>query len=137
MQTFRARRTTLVPLLGLAALTACESGSALMAPGEDCVSCHATLTVAGTVFFSATAAADGGLAGVVVTVVDGAGVETRLTSNDAGNFYTHARLTLPLRGASLALNGRTRAMDGGPGGACNSCHADPALDGGPGRLFVP
>ncbi len=123
--------------LAALALCACGEGSPLMSPGEDCVACHDTLTVAGTVFPSASSPADAGLAGVEVLVTDAAGAQVRLTSNDAGNFFTHARVTLPLRRAEVRRGGQVLVMDGGPGGACNGCHAPGGVAGAPGRLFAP
>jgi cytochrome c peroxidase len=128
------RLVTCGALLALA-LSGCEAGGPLMMPGENCMSCHSSLTVAGTVFSRPDDPADGGLAGVVVTVTDANGAQTVLTSNEAGNFYTHAALALPLARASVSVGGQVTSMNSPPGGACNSCHQ--GLDGGQGRLHAP
>jgi hypothetical protein len=122
----------LLSLLSLLALLACggtgaeqAQGAATMRPGEDCLSCHAGFTAAGTVYGSADAAAGDGVPGVTVTIV-GADADVVVTTNAAGNFHTTAPFGLPAS-VSLALGGTTRAM--GPTqltarahGGCASCH---------------
>jgi hypothetical protein len=89
-----------------------SSGSALMAPGQDCTRCH-PFTVAGTVFD----AAGNGVQGVDVVL---GGVT--LTSNAAGNFFTAGAVTLPAR-VELRRGGATvAAMPALAPGACNQCH---------------
>jgi hypothetical protein len=138
MQT-NALRPVLLALGALSILTqmGCEPGGPLMAPGEDCLSCHKHFTVAGTVFSGAGDATDGGLAGVVITITDATGAEVQLTSNDAGNFYTSAKMALPLARATVTRDGRVTAMSGAPSGACNGCHTAPPDGGAPGRLYAP
>ncbi|MHB8420959.1 MAG: hypothetical protein ACYDCL_23050 [Myxococcales bacterium] len=143
------------------------SGSPLMTPGVDCMTCHAATasisclsppcrasykpwTIAGTVYGDPAAPADAGVAGVEILVVDSAGKSLTLVSNAAGNFYTQEALTLPL--TSLMVQNQTHRMvmnlqdpilpqnpDGTEAiGSCNLCHAPPpAINSPPGRLFVP
>ncbi len=87
----------------------------LMAPGQDCLSCHKVggaasghpFTAAGTVF-----AGSSGASGVAVTV---GGVT--MTSNAAGNFYTTAAIAFP---AACRINGSEgESMQAG---GCNACN---------------
>lgn len=112
-----------------------SSEGPLMRPGENCMACHA-FTVAGTVYPSASSAAGSGISGVSVIVTDANGQDTTLTTNAAGNFYTSARLAVPLRAVRLVRSGVTTAMGGAPGGACSTCHAQPPSGGAPGRVFA-
>jgi hypothetical protein len=114
-------------------LTACggsdDDGNALMRPGENCLAggCHSAgsdkpFTVAGTVFATPGAAASAGLANVSVVVTDANGVNTTLTTNAVGNFYTGAAMAQPLASVYV-LRGTTRTeMGGAPTGDCASCH---------------
>jgi hypothetical protein len=126
-------RKTLFTLLMTALLAACgggdDDGNALMKPGEDCLAsgCHGTgsqrqFTVAGSVFPSAGAAASAGLANVAVVLKDAAGVETTLTTNAAGNFFSSVAMALPLTSVYLVRDGQRTDMRGTPLGACASCH---------------
>lgn len=131
-----------VVLSSLVLITGCGGGGdddsdegPLMRPGENCMACHA-FTVAGTVYPSASSAAGAGIAGVSVIVTDANGQETTLTTNTAGNFYTSARLAVPLRAVRLVRAGVTTAMGGAPGGACSTCHAQPPSGGAAGRVFA-
>jgi hypothetical protein len=118
----------------------------LMNPGVNCLTCHSTqgeaaeeaFSIAGTVFGDVNAKADGGVSGVTVLVTDGNGVEIALTSNAAGNFYTKASVTRPLRKAAVVRDGQKTEMSAvPPSGACNGCHAQPPAQGAPGRLYAP
>lgn len=101
-----------------------DEGNALMRPGENCVSCHANFSVAGTVYPSRTAAANTGLAGVTVVVVDANGQQVTMASNAAGNFYTTAVLAQPLQSTYVVRNGLRSDMGGQPSAGCASagCH---------------
>ena len=136
MHTTPYLRVVAGPLV-LLTLLACEPGGPQMAPGENCLSCHPNLTVAGTVFAHPDDAADGGLAGVIVTITDANGAEVQLSSNEAGNFYTHAKMALPLAKATVTRDGKVTAMSGAPSAACNGCHSGPPDGGAPGRLYAP
>lgn len=112
----------LLPLLAslvLAGAAGCGAGqggasdtAALMAPGQDCSSCHG-FTVSGTVFEASGKGAEG------VTVLAGG---LSLTTNAAGNFFTGAWVTFPAEvevraGASVA---KMRSL--APHGHCDGCH---------------
>jgi len=108
----------------------------LMAPGQNCQACHGTFTVSGTVFGSASADTGSGLAGISVILTDANQVDTTLTTNAAGNFFTGAPLALPLRKAAVVRNGQRTEMSAAPEGACNRCHTLPPTGGAPGRLYA-
>ena len=116
-----------------------------MAPGQNCMACHtpggpageASFTVAGTVFGSSTADTGSGLAGVSVIITDANGLDTLLTTNAAGNFFTRAALALPLKKAAVGINAQRTAMSAAPDGDCNRCHTQPAAGGAPGRIHAP
>jgi hypothetical protein len=114
------------------ALVGCEEGGPTMKPGEDCKGCHHDFTVAGTVYPTAQAQANEGLAGVTVTVVDSAQASLVLTSNEVGNFYSKAAVAWPAT-ITLALGTRTATMPGASSGACASCHSSAAQ----GRVYLP
>jgi len=128
--------------LGFLAAGCQQDHSPIMRPGEDCLGCHdgqqaARWYAAGTVFRSATAGADQGVEGVVVTLTDSTGRQISLTSNGAGNFYTAEALQGPIF-AKVGLNGRELMMPLANPGACNSCHTSPSPQGGaPGRIYAP
>lgn len=122
------------PVALLLALAACggsdaaksSSGSPLMQPGDDCLRCHDDFTAAGTVYASAGAAADTGLAGATVTIY-GAGIDNdvAVSTNAAGNFYTRQPITYPAT-VSVRHGGTTRGMTAAiasrRGCAADSCH---------------
>ncbi len=122
--------------------------STTMLPGRACLNCHTQggqagdadvrWTAAGTVFGSINAACNtGGIPGVTVDILDAAGkTQISLTTNAAGNFFTLAPLTFPLR-ARLSKNGKTQEMaELQVTGNCHSCHAQPPANTAPGRLFL-
>jgi hypothetical protein len=104
---------------------------------KNCLACHGSFRVAGTVFGSATADSGSGLAGVTVIITDANQVDTTLTTNAAGNFFTTAPLTLPLKKAVVQRNGTRTEMAGPPMGDCNRCHTLPAAGGASGRIHLP
>ena len=130
-------------VIGLVSGLACgghdddDKNNALMAPGQNCRSCHGSFTVAGTVFGSATADTGSGLAGITVIITDANQVDTTLTTNAAGNFFTQNALALPLKKAAVVRNGQRTEMNGVPEGACNRCHTQPPVAGAGGRIFAP
>lgn len=132
----------LVAVLGLLACLACgghdddDKNNALMAPGQNCQACHAPFTVAGTVFGTASADTGTGLAGISVILTDANQVDTTLTTNAAGNFFTSAALALPLKKTAVVRNGQRTEMGAAPEGACNRCHALPPTGGAPGRIYA-
>jgi hypothetical protein len=129
--------------LGLVSSLACgghdddDKNNELMAPGQNCLACHGSFRVAGTVFGSATADSGSGLVGVTVIITDANQVDATLTTNAAGNFYTAAALALPLKKAAVVRNGTRTEMAGPPAGDCNRCHTLPATGGASGRIHLP
>ena len=70
-------------------------------------------------------------------VSDDTGKVLTLLTNAAGNFYTAEPLKFPIH-VQAAAGGKRMAMSSVPSsGSCNSCHAQPALNDAPGRVFVP
>ena len=122
-----------------------DKNNELMAPGQNCMACHtpggsageASFSVAGTVFGSATADTGSGLAGVSVVITDANQVDTTLTTNAAGNFFSRAPLALPLKKAAVVRNGQRTEMSSAPDGACNHCHNQPPAGNAPGRIHAP
>ena len=109
-------------LMSMICLVACgEEDGPTMRPGENCKGCHGELTLAGTVFPSAQAEANEGIAGVTVSVLDSAQNTLTLTSNSAGNFYTDKPITWPAN-MTLTLGTRRATMSGAPSGDCATCH---------------
>jgi hypothetical protein len=120
----------------------------LMRPGWNCLAtgCHfpdgrappPDWGAGGTVFPSFDADPRDGVAGVSVLLVDARGVEVRLLTNSAGNFYTPEPLEGPID-VTLQKNGRTIKMPTpAPAGSCNFCHAYPPIpEGPPGRIHAP
>jgi hypothetical protein len=124
-------RAHLLALAGAVALAGCipEEGP-MMAPGEDCLSCHGgsggeedarAWTVAGTLR---------GSEGSRVTVIDTNGRAITMRANQAGNFYTAEGLALPLQ--TVMFDGRAvneTVMKNLAHGSCNRptgtspCHA--------------
>lgn len=143
--------SSILPMLCLAACFACgghdedDKNNELMAPGQNCLACHApgglaggaSFSVAGTVFGSATADTGSGLAGVSVIITDANSVDTILTTNAAGNFFTRTALALPLKKVAVQRSGTRTEMAGPPMGDCNRCHTQPPAGGAPGRIHAP
>jgi hypothetical protein len=135
------------------------SGSPVMNPGDDCLSCHVQgglasgrpWTLAGTVFPAVDASPDAGLAQAQILVTDANGKQLTLLSNAAGNFYTAEPLAdlvdIEIQKGDRRMIMQTSVVGGGAlqlVGSCNSCHlvsatpgATLGLNGAPGRLFVP
>ena len=120
----------------------------LMRPGWNCLAtgCHfpddrdtpPDWGAGGTVFERFDAPAHEGISDVAVTLRDARGVEVRLVTNAAGNFYTAEPLEGPID-VTLERDGRTIKMPTpAPAGSCNFCHAQPSIPGGPaGRIYAP
>ena len=112
-----------------------------MQAGNDCMQCHGVTaqpwTAAGTLYAAPDASADAGVEGAKIYLQDADGKTFTLTTNGAGNFYIAEQLKFPLH-AEAELGGKRMAMSAPlTSGACNSCHAQPAQNNAPGRLFVP
>jgi hypothetical protein len=102
-----------------------SSGSPLMRPGEDCLSCHHDFTAAGTVF-AGSAASGAGLAGATVRIY-GAAIDNdvAVSTNEAGNFYTTQALTYPATVSvtyGATTRGMTAALPSRAGCSAASCH---------------
>ncbi len=121
------RAAALAALLLAGAACIPENGP-LMAPGQDCLSCHdgdeaPGWTVAGT--FPGR--------GRSVTIADANGKTFTLRTNQVGNFYTAEPLAFPLR---VGVDGE--AMPGPVTyGGCNLCHANGGKGEAPGALMTP
>lgn len=137
-------------ILACAALLVAACGipenAPIMQPGQDCMSCHAAgtgtgapvWTIAGTLYAAPDASDHAGIEGGHVYITDAKGNSFTLTTNSAGNFYTAEALAFPLAKVQAEFGGTRMAMvSTPPTGSCNSCHAQPPLEGAPGRLFVP
>jgi hypothetical protein len=114
-----------------------------MRPGNACISCHERgggphFSAAGTVYKTAHEPVNCDGAPNIDVVLTGAdGVSVTLTTNSAGNFDTRASIALPFT-AKLVLGGNERQMATPQmTGDCNECHADPPLNGAPGRVMAP
>jgi cytochrome c553 len=116
-----------------------------MLPGRVCMDCHqkdgealTTFTAAGTVYGSPMGACnEPGLAGVLVEILDAEGdVQTSATTNEVGNFYTSAALTLPMR-VRLSKDDKTAVMTSTQAiAACATCHQSEPQAGAPGRVYL-
>lgn len=124
-----------------------DFGTGLMHPGGNCNACHATsegddvpepFTAAGTVHGARDDADDcGGVQGVTVRLRGFDGTVVELTTNAAGNFYTHDPIPTPYT-AEVELDGQVLEMGFQPSdGNCTSCHTQTGLGGAPGRVRVP
>ncbi len=127
-----------------------DEGSSRMNPGLACISCHQRegdgprFTAAGTLFPTFREpdlcnGADGTrtYAGAVVEIIDANDVSHTLSVNQAGNFSTQARLTMPIR-ARVHYQGEVREMfTPQNSGDCNSCHTVDGMNGAPGRVALP
>ena len=120
-------------------------GSALMHPGDACISCHSAgdgpgFSLAGTLYPTAHEPADcngSSAAGATIVVTDANGTAHTLTPNAAGNFYLSTAIKQPYS-AKLVYQGRTRVMaTKQTDGDCNSCHTESGTNGAPGRLMLP
>jgi len=116
---------------------------ALMNPGDNCLTCHdgrnreaPAYTVAGTVFDTPTSPATSGVSGATVIITDANQVETRLTTNAAGNFYTGKAIAAPFS-VAVERGGKRAAMASVPStGGCATCHANPPANSAPGRIYA-
>jgi hypothetical protein len=108
-----------------------------MSPGSNCMSCHdgsqaTKFTVAGTVYGSATAGATAGVAGATVVITDANFVDTTLTTNSVGNFFTAKTIATPFTVRVGTLMMGSALSQGG----CAACHTVPGLNAAPGRVFT-
>jgi len=123
-----------------------NTGSALMNPGEACITCHQAMrapqfSVAGTVYPTGhepdTCNGGPAAAGLSVVITTPSGSVLMLAVNSAGNFSYAGSLGVPYS-AEVTYQGRTRAMTARQtNGDCNSCHTQQGASGAPGRIVVP
>lgn len=135
------RLQTFVILLVALSVTGCkrrEDAGPTMMPGEDCIGCHLReprapkFSAAGTAYVDHQGTAPA--VGAEVTITDAKGVQVRLVTNSAGNFFTTEQLFPPVS-ARIALDGVVREMKTRPPhGSCNHCHRNPPREQAPGRI---
>lgn len=120
-----------------------EEEGPTMAPGEDCIACHARgegpdFTVAGTVMAAYDDMDDcTGVDGVTVRITGADDAVTELVTNASGNFYTSAAIATPYT-IELERDGATRAMGAAQSdGDCMSCHTAEGANAAPGRILAP
>jgi hypothetical protein len=134
-----------------AAASVCTSGmfasadalpSAVMKPGEKCITCHAddggpTLEAAGTVYETLHEPDDcHGIGDLEVLIVDADGKTEVLTTNAAGNFLRWTSFPKPYR-AMVVRGTRVREMQTAQTDTdCNGCHTESGA-GAPGRIQAP
>jgi hypothetical protein len=117
----------------------------LMMPGDNCLRCHNPISdtgappwsAGGTVFPATDAKTTDGVMGAVVEITDAQGKVVKLTTNEAGNFYTAEALEAPLRVALTHDGKRIEMPVDAPAGSCNACHSLPPVGGAPGRIHLP
>lgn len=115
-----------------------------MAPGGDCIGCHArsgegpAYTIAGTVMAASHDDTNCNGIDAVQVVITGAdnGVIT-LDTNGAGNFFTSQPIATPFK-AKVVRAGKEIAMVAAQSvGDCNTCHTAQGASGAPGRIVAP
>jgi mono/diheme cytochrome c family protein len=126
-----------------------DHGSAVMHPGDACISCHSvedgpTFAAAGTVFPTLHEPDDcdgANLSGLaVIDIIDSNGVETKIPVDTVGNFHAYAeQVTItPPFSAAVVQGSKKRAMtEHQTSGDCNSCHTVEGANGAPGRIMAP
>jgi hypothetical protein len=94
--------------------------------GQDCISCHqsvsgANWTVAGTVYKSGS-----GVSGVTIVITDANGQTIQLVSCDNGNFYTDQNVAFPVNVRASSCPADTSMVSTAAQGSCNAtgCHAN-------------
>ena len=118
----------------------------LMLPGRNCQSCHVPsgqaasyrFTISGTIFKSLSSPCNtGGVSGAKIEILDMSGrVQTTLTSNSAGNFYTSDPITFPVR-SRITKDGVSRDMISTTAiGSCAACHQKEPKFGTEGILYM-
>lgn len=116
-----------------------SSGSPLMKPGANCLSCHGgQFAAAGTVYSDLHQPDDcGGVDGVTVRITDASGKVHETTSNAAGNFYLTGGIPTPFH-VEVEQAGRISKMTASvTSGGCNGCHTMDGANGAPGRIVAP
>jgi hypothetical protein len=108
-----------------------------MLPGAECTGCHRFRT-AGTVFPTAHEPTGCyGASGATVLIIDSSGQMFTFTTNAAGNFYSSASPTPPLKIAVMAGGKMRQMITMAPRSNCNSCHTQSGANAAPGRIMLP
>ena len=94
--------------------------------GRNCLSCHPSFKLAGSVYNKALTSAYAGAKVKITSQANGAGtVLATLTSDNTGNFHTSSTFTFGT-GVFVSVEGTSgtiKYMDSAlTSGACNSCH---------------
>jgi mono/diheme cytochrome c family protein len=118
----------------------------MMRPGQNCIRCHKAggeaaskpWTAGGTIFEDVRDDVCSGVNGVDVVFLDEQFIEIgRVTSNDAGNFYTDMPLPPGFR-VAVERGGRRITMPEAPAaGSCNACHSDNPVGNALGPIRAP
>jgi hypothetical protein len=111
-----------------------------MAPGDTCQSCHASFTIAGTVYPTAHEPTDCigvGTAALSVVITDAAGDVQTLVINAAGNFYSTKAVVPPFHAKVVSKTAERDMTATQMSGDCNLCHSVMGANGAPGRIMEP
>lgn len=122
-----------------------DEGDKKMHPGVACMECHLaerrrgedapSYTAAGTVFPTLREPDDcNGASAATIEIIDANGKIVTLTSNSAGNFYTRAALTMPIRARVTSGDVVREMLTPVNSGDCNSCHTQEGAENAPGRV---
>ena len=114
-----------------------------MAPGDNCITCHAgteapVYAIAGTVMgaYRDDTNCDG-VGNTTVEITDANGVVTTIPTTSAGNFYSHKHVATPYN-ARVVRNGKIRAMATAQTDTnCANCHTAQGMNNAPGRIVAP
>lgn len=118
-------------------------GSALMAPGKRCITCHSAtggpaFTLAGTVYptLHEPDGCNGTGSNLSVVIVDATGKSHTIPVNAAGNFIRMTSIPMPYT-ARVVNGARVREMKTPQtDGDCNGCHSELGARA-PGRILAP
>ncbi len=124
-----------------------NEGDPLMNPGQVCQGCHQVsggpaFSAAGTVYPTLKEpnncnGVDGERTNLTVIITDAQNRQIRIPVNEAGNFFTRARIRAPYR-ARVTDGVTTRTMmTAQTAGDCNRCHSSVGINGAPGRIVAP
>jgi len=123
-----------------------------MAPGGDCIGCHAAgegpvYQIAGTVMKAPNDDTNcAGIGGAVVRITDATGAVVDIPTTTDGNFFyggdafradIPSPIVMPYT-AKVLLAGRERSMvQSQTSGDCAGCHTATGQNGAPGRILAP
>jgi len=126
-----------------------DNSSSIMAPGQACISCHAStggeapsFAIAGTLYPTGhepnNCNGANGTSGAKVVVGGSNGTSITLIPNSAGNFSSSTLLSGPYTAKVVNGSGVERVMvSTASSGDCNSCHTQTGVNGAPGRITLP